>query len=109
MIFNDYIKYLGVFINFTFIIFLTINPNPLYQLFLLEETGEPGENQRLSVECWQTLPTCDHMFDTEIEPMASVVGGPRLDNWATEAPIRPSIRQSFCLSFCQTTIWILRH
>ena len=81
-IFNDYIKYLGVFINFTFIIFLPINPNPLYQLFLSEETGESGENPRLSVECWQTLPTCDHMFDTEIEPMASVVGGRHLHDYA---------------------------
>ena len=33
------------------IIFLTINPNPDCQLFLWEETGEPGENPRLSAEC----------------------------------------------------------
>ena len=30
---------------------ITINPNPPCQLFLWEETGEPGENPRLSAEC----------------------------------------------------------
>ena len=42
-------------------------------------TGEPGENPRLSGECWRTLPKCDQRFDTGLEPMTSVVGGRRLD------------------------------
>ena len=62
-----------------------IYSNPPCQLSLWEETEEPGENPRLSVECWQTLPTCDQMFDTGLEPMTSVVGGRRLDDWATKA------------------------
>ena len=33
------------------IIFLTINPNPPCRLSLWEETGEPGEDARLSAEC----------------------------------------------------------
>ena len=31
------------------------------------------------------------MFDTGLEPMTSVVGGRRLDDWATEAPLFISI------------------
>ena len=69
-----------------FTVFL-INPNPPCQLSLREENGEPGENPRLSAEFWQTLPTCDQMIDTVLEPMTSVVGGRRLDDWATEAPL----------------------
>ena len=71
---------------------LTINPYPPpCQLSLWEETGEPGENPRLSAECWRTLPTCDQMFDTGFEPMTSVVGGRRLDGWATEASERNNL------------------
>ena len=62
------------------IIFLTINPNPHCQLSLWEETGEPGQNPRLSPGCWQTLPTCDQMVDTGLEAMTSVVGGRRVDD-----------------------------
>ena len=40
-----------LYLQFFFIIFLTINPNPPSQLSLWEEIGEPGENPRLSVEC----------------------------------------------------------
>ena len=66
------------------IIFLTINPNQPCQLSLWEETGEPGENPRLSAaSVWRTLPTCDQMFDTRLEPTTSVVGGRHLDDWAT--------------------------
>jgi hypothetical protein len=35
-----------------------VYPNPPCQLSLWEETGVPGENPRLSAECWQTLFTC---------------------------------------------------
>ena len=89
----DYINYLSYLLsltiyihifNFVFIIFLTIYPNPPCQLSLWEETGEPGENPRLSAECWRTLPTCDHMYDNGIEPLTSVVGGSGLDHWATD-------------------------
>ena len=94
-ILTDFPHYQAIILNYLYlqfflIIFLTINPNPACQLSLWEETGEPGENPRLSAECWRTLPTCDQMFDTGLEPMTSVVGGGRLDDWATEAPIRIS-------------------
>ena len=72
-----------LYLQFFLIIFLTNNPNPPCQLSLWEELGE---NPRLSVECWQTLPTCDQRLDTGIEPMTSVVGGRRYDDFATEAP-----------------------
>ena len=44
------VTYLENVRNKFFIIFLTINPNPPCQLSLWEETGEPGENPRLSAE-----------------------------------------------------------
>ena len=74
------ISYLKPYIHTYIHIYILAHPPS--QLSLWEETGEPGENPRLSVECWQTLPT----LDTGIEPMTSVVGGRRLDDWATEAP-----------------------
>ena len=36
---------------YSFIIFLTINPNPPCQLSMWEETGETRENPRFSAEC----------------------------------------------------------
>ena len=43
---------------------LLILTHPVDQLSLWEEIGEPGENPRLSAECWRTLPMCDQIFDT---------------------------------------------
>ena len=45
-----------------------------------------------SHECWRTLPTCDQMFDPEVEPMTLVVGGRRLDEGATKASLSTFIR-----------------
>ena len=80
------------------IIFVTINPYTPCQLSLREETGAPGENPRLSAECWRTLSTCDQMFDTGLETVTSVVPGRRLDDWATED-----------ISGCSNVIGIFRY
>ena len=71
--------------------------NTLKSFSLWEETGE---NPRLSAEFWRTLPPCDQMFDTGLEPVTTVVGGRRLDDWATKAP--PKLHRSPC-----TYIWLL--
>ena len=52
-ILTDFPHYQAIILNYLYlqfflIIFLTINPNPACQLSLWEETGEPGENPRLS-------------------------------------------------------------
>ena len=58
----------------------------LSSLSLWEETGEPGENPRLLEECLNSSHVRSCRFDTGLEPVTSVVGGRRLDDWATEAP-----------------------
>ena len=52
---SDYIKHL----SYQLFIYLTINPNPLCQLSLWKETGEPGE-----IRCSM----CDQMLNTGVKP-----------------------------------------
>ena len=56
--------------------------------------GRKPENPRLSAECWRTLPFCGQMFDTGLKPMTSVVGGRRLDDWATNLAAQPQEAQA---------------
>ena len=61
---SDYTKYLSYLLSlaiyiYSFPRYFPNNPNPPCQLSLWEEIGEPGENPRLSAECWRTPPTCD--------------------------------------------------
>ena len=49
------------------------------KFFLWEETGEPEKTHDFRQSVDRTLPTCDQMLDTGLEPMTSVVGGRRLD------------------------------
>jgi hypothetical protein len=104
------ITYLRLFIFTTIVILLNcVYPNPPCQLSLWEETGAPGENPRLSAECWRTLftrvhtwvPHESHMSPTwvhtwvpheshesvaRIGPTISEVKGGCSDDCATEAP-----------------------
>jgi hypothetical protein len=62
------------------------NPNPPCQHSLLEETGVPGENPRLSAERWQTLFTWVRSENRTHDLRSSTVQGPCSDDCATEAP-----------------------
>ena len=57
------------FCFFLSLFFLTIYPIPPLSTSLSEETGEPGENPRLSAECWPTLTTYDQMFEHKIRTL----------------------------------------
>ena len=72
------------------------------------QTGEPGENPRLSAECRRTLPTCDQMFDAGLEPITSVVGGRRL-SYVLHAAINRADFVSWWMWFNGSTTKAQRH
>ena len=87
--------------RFYFIIFLTMNPNPRCQISLWEKTGAPGENPRLSAECWRTLPTWGQMFDTRARTF-DLRGG----RMSFEPP-KPGFGGLFSTTLTFTSIFIL--